>query len=332
MIRIQAFLLCLLLLASGVVISPQSASAQIELPAETIVSVAWSPDGNRIATGHEDGTLKIWDAGRGEALLTWQAHNFWVRQIDWSPDGLRLVSGGLDGYVHIWQAISGQNLAAFTGKSDIGAVEWSPDGDQLMAISAEGNPNLQIWDASSYQLIFQRNGGTINDIDWSPDHSKIALAHPAGRVYILDALSFQWLSYVKNPEPMGTHQVVSVDWSPDGTRVVGGESQSRVRIWDVGTSHLLYDLQGNESSDENWPGQIVVEVSYNAEGSVIAGVSGDGTLRTWNANTGQVLETIQLNAPIHAAAWNDEGSALAYGGDAGILNLISAPYSFKNSR
>ena len=57
-------------------------------------SCAWSSDGTRLASGANDGTVKVWEAASGKHLVTFQEHRTAVQSCAWSPDGTRLASGG----------------------------------------------------------------------------------------------------------------------------------------------------------------------------------------------------------------------------------------------
>ena len=69
-----------------------------------LLSVTWSPDGSRLATGGAEGPVKIWDAATGKAIASWPGHNGAVRVVAWSPDGKWLASAGFDETVRIWDA------------------------------------------------------------------------------------------------------------------------------------------------------------------------------------------------------------------------------------
>jgi WD40 repeat protein len=74
-----------------------------EAHTSVIRSMAWSPDGSRIASGSEDRTAKIWDAEDGRELLTLDAFSGMVCAVVWSPDGRRLATAD-EGSLRIWDA------------------------------------------------------------------------------------------------------------------------------------------------------------------------------------------------------------------------------------
>jgi WD40 repeat protein len=73
-------------------------------------SVAFSPDGARIASGSADETIKLWDAASGRLLRTFEGHSNSVASVAFSPDGARIVSGSGDKTIKFWDAASGRLL------------------------------------------------------------------------------------------------------------------------------------------------------------------------------------------------------------------------------
>jgi WD40 repeat protein len=63
---------------------------------------SFSPDGKRLATGSEDMTAKLWDAGTGKELMSLSGHGAAVGSVTWSADGKRLATAGVDGIVEVY--------------------------------------------------------------------------------------------------------------------------------------------------------------------------------------------------------------------------------------
>jgi hypothetical protein len=97
-----------------------------------VSGVSWSPDGTRLASASQDGTVKVWDTRSGQEVLTLKGHTGWVEGVAWSPDGTRLASASTDGTVKIWDAKTGQEALTLPKVTDQAyAVSWSPDGTRL---------------------------------------------------------------------------------------------------------------------------------------------------------------------------------------------------------
>jgi WD40 repeat protein len=74
--------------------------------AANVTSLAFSPDGSRLASGSLDGTVKLWDVATGQEVLTLTGHNGPVTGVAFAPDhqGRWLASCGDDGSVRVWEA------------------------------------------------------------------------------------------------------------------------------------------------------------------------------------------------------------------------------------
>jgi WD40 repeat protein len=106
---------------------------------DDVLSVAWSPDGKRLATGSVDKTAKVWDAASGEQVLTLRGHGGRVESVLWSPDGKRLATASWDETARVWDAASGQQVVTLRGHHGwLWCAAWSPGGKRLATAGDDG--------------------------------------------------------------------------------------------------------------------------------------------------------------------------------------------------
>jgi len=138
-------------------------------------TVAWSPDGRRIASGGDD--VKVWDAADGSHVFTYRGHSSYVWGVAWSPDGRRIASGSNDETVQVWDAADGGHVFTYRGHSStVHAVAWSPDGRRIASGSDDGT--VQVWDAVDGGHVFTYRGHSsgVTAVAWSSDNRRIASA------------------------------------------------------------------------------------------------------------------------------------------------------------
>jgi WD40 repeat protein len=229
-----------------------------------VFSVAWSPDGKRLATASSDGTAKVWDAVGGRELLTLKGHTDSVFSVAWSPDGKRLATASFDRTVKVWDAISGQELLSLKGHtSNVLGVAWSPDGRRLATASSDGT--AKVWDAAGGRELLTLEGHTSNvsRVAWSPEGSRLATASTDGTAKVWDAAGGQELLTLKGH----TGFVLDVTWSPNGTRLATASWDQTAKVWDAASGQEVPTLKGHTD--------IVSSLAWSPDSKRLATASND---------------------------------------------------------
>jgi WD40 repeat protein len=134
-----------------------------------VCDAAFSPDGQKIASVGEDGTIKIWDSQQGTLLNTLKGHTEMTQAIAFSRNGKLLVSSGKDKTLRVWDVSTGKSLCVLPGLSEASAILFGLN-DRFW-VSAHNDCNIQIWQTTDHQRIGRLTGHSdlVNAIALSPN-------------------------------------------------------------------------------------------------------------------------------------------------------------------
>ena len=152
---------------------------------ETVRTLAFSPDGNWLASGSNDRTVRLWDAVTGRARPPLSGDKRHVVGLAFSPDSKRLVSVTYGPTARLWDVATGQSVATLSTPENGRAVAWSPDGKTIAIVSASGV--LGLWNADgTFRKQLALSSSQIRSLDFTRDSRALLLAGGRCGIYDLD--------------------------------------------------------------------------------------------------------------------------------------------------
>jgi WD40 repeat protein/serine/threonine protein kinase len=147
--------------------------------ADQVLSLAFSPDGKRLASAGADRTVRVWDTATGQEVLMILGHAGGVIQVAFSPDGKRLASSSPDRSIKVWSAADGQELFTLRGHTaPVHTLAFTPDGNRIL--SAAEDHTVRTWDATDSRnpvsVRVPERLGSIKDSAFSPDGRRLTAA------------------------------------------------------------------------------------------------------------------------------------------------------------
>lgn len=320
--------------------------------------VAFSPDGETLASASLDGSIRLWNPETGAERGTLAGRGLRMQGLSWHPDGTQLASGSADNAeVLVWNVDSGEVTQSLrTGQGLVTSLTYSLDGSILATGSINGTMRLHLL-AKNQQLTLMGSSPNSQSIAFASDTNIVAVSD-VGSVIMFDPTQEQATQVLEGLDG----PAFSIAVSPDRSLIAAGANNGKIVVWDAKDGqqrHTLTDLNDSiltltfssdsrrlvavsTDSDNNsrigiWDAMdgtrkyILTEqdgpitgLAVQPGGQVLASISRAGTLQLWDLVAGEAIRTVRTPADqgwFTSVAFSPDGSLIVTGSLDGTIEF-----------
>jgi WD40 repeat protein len=278
-------------------------------------SIAFSPDGEVLASASSDRTIKLWDYETGDCLRTYTGHQGSIYSIAFSVAGDLIVSGSGDRTVKFWDCYGDTCVKTLYGQTnEVCCVAVNSDNQTIACVSLD--QTMRLWNYHNSQCLKTWYGHT----DWalpvafSTDGNFLASGSNDKTVRLWHWQTGECLKTLQGH----TDFIYSVAFHPSEAILASGSTDLSIRLWQVQSGECFQVLQGHT----DW----ICAIAFHPSEPILASASADCTVKLWNIHTGQCLKTLAGHTEkLLGTAFSPDGTLLASCGVDQMIKLWDIP-------
>ncbi len=195
---------------------------------DSVMSLAFAPDGKTIATVGYDRDLRVWDVATGCLRASLRAHSYDLTAVAYSPDGNTIASGDYDGNVRLWHVATHRPRARWPGYGPaVVALAFSPDGKTLAVARDEGVVRLRDLTTDRWRVDIHHGLPTFGQtLAFSPDGKTLVVAGVWDVATVWDTASGRMTGILEGH----TKYLKCVAYSPDGKTIATGAYDNTLKL------------------------------------------------------------------------------------------------------
>lgn len=268
---------------------------------ELVQSLAFSPNGEILASGSGDKTIKLWSLKENKEIGTLTGYGDTVTSLDFSPTGEYLAGGSTDATVKLWDVKRRIMLNSFVGHSKpVTAVDLNPNCTKILA-SAGMDGIIRRWNLESMEELNNWNfNGEISSMTLNPDGNILAVSFFEGNVELWDMENEEQITNLA----ISKYPITSIAFSPDGKTLATAVADNTIRLWNVATETEIANLSSHAD--------YVLSLAFSPNGKILATAGRDHKIKLWNVDDWKEFATLSgHNANISMIKFSPDGNILA---------------------